>query len=173
MPRAVACGAPGWSFEDAEPGLTILHSGGRTIGADEHVWLAMISMNASDVHLDGEYAKGTAFGRPLVLGALTAAIVVGLSEPLAWPPDEASRGLARGWGSIRLTLAVGAGDTLRSASTVLSAEPDADGRGGRVRRRIVGLNQHGDEVAVIEDERDVPRRIALDKGLLTTVPSTG
>lgn len=158
MPELLAREVPDWAFEDARPGLTIVHPRGRTIGPDEHVWLALLTDNASDVHMDAEYARAMGFGRPMVLGALTVAVVVGLSEPLEWSPDAAARGASRGWRSIRLVRPVAAGDTIRSVSTILTAMPSADGRGGLVRRRITGRNQHDEDVATIEEEREVPRR---------------
>lgn len=147
-----------WSFEDAQPGLTIEHPGGRTIGSDEHGWLAMVSNNASDLHVDADYARTTAFGQPVVLGALTIAVVAGLAEPIEWSPADAGLGRSWGWISIRLTGPVFAGDTLRAESVILSGVSLADGRGGVVRRRIVGRNQRGEEVAAIEEERRVACR---------------
>jgi acyl dehydratase len=158
MGRSLAREEPGWAFEDARPGITIVHPHGRTIGSDEHVWLALVTSNASDVHMNAEYAGAMEFGRPVVLGALTVAIIVGLSEPLEWPPDAAARGVSLGWRSIRLFRPVAAGDTIRSVSTILTVTPGADGRGGLVRRRITGRNQDDEDVATIEEERQVPRR---------------
>jgi len=160
MLEGVPGAAQGWCFEDARPGTTIIHPRGRTIGADEHVWLALMTNNASDIHANADFAKGTPFGRAMVLGALTVAIVVALAEPLEWPPGDAARGRPRGWISIRLARAVEAGDTIVSVSTILSASPGEDGRGGRVQRRIVGRNQRAEDVAIIEEEREIPRRSA-------------
>jgi acyl dehydratase len=108
--------------------------------------------------MDAEYARTLGFGSPMVLGAFTVAVVVGLSEPVEWSPDAAARGVSRGWRSIRLVRPVAAGDTIRSVSTILTVMPSADGRGGFVRRRITGRNQHDEDVATIEEEREVPRR---------------
>ncbi len=158
----------GWSFEDVRPGLTIEHPGSRTIGSDEHIWLAMISNNASDLHGNADYARRTDFGQPVVLGALTVAVVLGLAQPVEWPPADAALGRSGGWISIRLAGPVFAGDTLRAESAILSVAPLADGRGGLVRRRIVGRNQHGEEVVTIDEERRIARRTERNKGLLTT-----
>lgn len=148
----------GWSFEDAQPGRTIEHPGGRTIGSDEHMWLAMVSNNASDLHVNADYARTTDFGQPVVLGALTVAVVAGLAEPIEWPPADALLGQSEGWVSIRLAGPVCAGDTLRAESAILSVVPLTDGVGGVVHRRIIGRNQHGEEVATIEEERRIARR---------------
>ncbi|MEA2609237.1 MAG: itaconyl-CoA hydratase, partial [Chloroflexota bacterium] len=116
----------GWSFDDARPGLTIEHPGGRTIGTDEHAWLAMVTNNASDLHGNVEYARTTEFGQPVVLGALAVAIVVGLGQPVEWPPADAARCQPAGWTRIRLTRAVSPGDTLRAVSTIVSVVPRRD-----------------------------------------------
>jgi acyl dehydratase len=161
-----------WAFEDAWPGVSIVHPRGRTIGSDEQASLAMLTDNASDVHLDATYGAATGFGRPLVLGALTVAIVVGMSEPVEWPAGEAARGRRIDWRSIRLVGPVAGGDTITTVSIVLATTPSPDGRGGLVRRRIVGRNQRAEPVVSIEEEREVPRRASANKGLLTTVSPT-
>ena len=66
-----------WTFDDAVVGSTIQHERARTIGADEHVWLAWVTNNASDLHGNADVAAGMEFGQPVVLGALVAAIVIG------------------------------------------------------------------------------------------------
>lgn len=155
-----------WAFEDAAVGLTVLHPGGRTIGADEHVWLAWITNNASDLHGNIDVAARVGFGRTVVLGALTAAIVTGLAEPAE--SADVARYRSNGWRSIRLGAPVFPGDTLRAESVILAAKPFEDGRGGIVRRLIVGRTQAGSEVVQIEEDRAVPARASvLNKGLLT------
>ncbi len=148
----------GWAFEDAQTGLTIQHPEGRTIGRDEHALLAMVSNNASDLHVNAEFARATDFGEPVVLGALTIAVVLGLAEPREWPAADAALDRSGGWVSMRLAAPVFGGDTLRAESTILSVVPMPDGRGGLVRRRIVGLNQRAEVVATIDEERTVPTR---------------
>lgn len=149
----VRAATSGWFLEDARPGVIIEHAGGRTIGLAEHAWLAMISNNASEVHGNADYARKTAFGQPVVLGALTVAVVAGLAEPIESAPADAVLGRPAGWSSIRLGSPVFAGDTLRAESTIESVVQLSHGRGGLVRRRIVGRNQRGEEVVSIEEER--------------------
>jgi acyl dehydratase len=148
----------GWWFEDAVAGATLVHPGGRTIGRDEHPLLALMTDNGSPVHTDAHRAGGTPFGEPLVLGALSVAIVVGLAAPAVGPPEMAARALPTGWRRIHLTRAVVAGDTLRAASTIRSAVPDVDGAGGIVDREIMGLDQRGATVVVMEDRSWAPLR---------------
>jgi acyl dehydratase len=146
----------GWWLEDATPGGTIQHPGGRTIAGDEHPRLAWLTDNASDIHGDVNRAAGGPFGQTLVLGALTAAVVVGLAEPATGPPVDAPRAVSDGWSSIVLAGLVMAGDTLVASSKVEDLTIDVDGRGGRVRRLIEGRNQRGEVVIRIRDERWAP-----------------
>lgn len=151
--------AAGWFLEDAVPGTVLLHPHGRTIDEAEHVWLAWITDNVSDVHGNADAASRTPWGQPIVLGALTAAIVIGLAAPAAG--DAATTGTAGwddGWISIRLTGAVVPGDTIRAESIVHARIPRTGPATGRVRRTIIGRNQRDEVIATIEESREVARR---------------
>lgn len=150
----------GWWLEDARPGEIIAHPGGRTIGADEHPRLAWLTDNASDVHGDAHRAASGPFGEPLVLGALTAAVVIGLAEPAVGPATMAGRAVAHGWQRIALTATVVAGDTISATSRIERVTPDGDARGGRIERVIEGRNQHGTIVVRVQEARWVPSRNA-------------
>jgi acyl dehydratase len=150
----------GWWLEDAVPGTVIRHPGGRTIGGAEHLWLAWLTYNISDIHGDARAAADTGWGRPLVLGMLTAAMVMGLAEPATPPPELAALVLPVAWRSIRLSAVVVPGDTLRSASIIDAVEAEPRAPVGLVRRTIEGYDQRGSLVAVVEEERTVPRRPA-------------
>lgn len=90
----------GWFLEDAVPGTTLHHPHGRTLDEAEHVWLAWITDNVSDVHGNADAASRAAWGQPIVLGALTAAIVIGLAHPGAGDPaTTGTAGWADGWSS--------------------------------------------------------------------------
>ena len=170
-PRRVA-DRRGWCLEDAVPGSVLRHPHGRTIGPAEHVWLAWITNNVSDVHGNADRAASGEFGGVVVLGALTVAIVAGLAEPAPFPAAEASRGLPAGWSSIALRAAVRPGDTISAASEFLGNEPGDDASGGLVHRRIIGSSQRGETLVVIEERRFVPSLATLNKGLLTTGSAT-
>lgn len=146
----------GWWLEDARPGSTIAHPGGRTLGADEHPRLAWLTDNASDVHGDAHRAASGPFGEPLVLGALTAAVVIGLAEPAVGSAADAGRAVAHGWRRIALTATVEAGDTVSASSRIERVTADEDRRGGRIERIIEGRNQHGAVVVRVEESRWVP-----------------
>jgi itaconyl-CoA hydratase len=138
----------GWWFGDAVAGRSIVHPGARTIGADEHVWLAWMTVNASDLHGNADRAASGPFGRPVVLGALTAAIVIGLATPGGQGLIPSADG-GTGWRAIRLGRPVFAGDTLRAVSEVHASQPDGDG--GFVERTIRGLSQSDEVVVTIEE----------------------
>jgi acyl dehydratase len=158
LPGAGPGAQRGWWLEDATPGGILRHPGGRTIGEAEHVWLAWVTHNVSDLHGNAQGARRSGWDGPLVLGMLSAAIVIGLAEPAVPPPDLAGLGLSRGWRSIRLAAAVRPGDTLRAESEVTAVRSRPEDASGNVRRTIRGYDQRGTVVAVIEEDREVPRR---------------
>ena len=149
----------GWWLEDALPGTTIVHPGGRTISEAEHVWLAWVTHNLSDIHGNADAARRTEWGEPLVLGMLTAAIVIGLAEPATGPPETVAEATGSGWDWIRLEHVVTAGDTLRAESSIEQVEPAGKSGYGIVRRTIIGLNQDGFKVVRIRERRGVPTRL--------------
>jgi acyl dehydratase len=160
-PRRVLAGADtGWWLEDAVPGTTIRHPHGRTLDEAEHVWLAWVTHNISDVHGDRHATARGPFGGPLVLGALVGAIVIGLAEPAVPDPTLVGATLTPGWRAIRLTGPVRAGDTLRAVSRFDAVRP-ADIPGvGLVTRTVTGLDQAGRTVVRIEEvDRPVAGRM--------------
>jgi acyl dehydratase len=163
-PRVSIPGAQtGWWLEDAVPGTTIRHPHGRTIDEGEHVWLAWVTHNLSDVHGDRHAAARGPFGEPLVLGALTAAIVIGLAEPAVPGPGLAAAALGTGWRAIRLSGPVVAGDTLFARSRIEAVRAAPEPGVGLVTRTIEGIDQAGRVVATIEEvDRPVTERPAID-----------
>lgn len=148
----------GWTLLDAIPGRTIRHPGGRSIGEAEHVWLAWLTHNISDVHGNADASARTAWGQPLVLGMLTAAVVIGLAEPATGPPATAARSIGQGWDGITLERAVLAGSTLSAESHIEHVEPVAEGADVLVRRTILGKDQTGAVVVRIRETRHLPAR---------------
>jgi acyl dehydratase len=164
MGQPVTGAQTGWWLEDAVPGSVIRHPHGRTIEETEHVWLAWVTHNLSDVHGDRHATAQGPFGGPLVLGALVVAIVIGLAEPAVPDPPLAVATLPAGWRAIRLTGPVRAGDTLR-ARTRIEAVREATLSGlGLVTRTISGLDQGGNVVVEIEEvDRPVAARGAAGR----------
>jgi 2-methylfumaryl-CoA hydratase len=171
--RIVPGAEDGWYLEDAVAGAVLRHPHGRTIGSGEHVWLAWVSDNASDLHGNADRASRGAFGGPIVLGALSVAIVAGLAEPAGGSPATWTVARLTGWHEIRLLRAVLPGDTLRAESTIVGLVGSPEALGGLVRRRVSGRDQRGDEVLTIDETCWAPRRDTLNKGLLTPVVPPG
>jgi acyl dehydratase len=155
-PETAAIGQRGWWFDDATPGSTVRHRGGRTVSADEHARLAWLTDNASDIHGDEHRAAAGTFGEPVVLGALSAAIVIGLAGPASGAPAAVTRALPGGWRRIALRGLVRAGDTLYASSTFHATQAEVGG--GLVERTIEGRNQRGEIVVVIEEQCWAPGR---------------
>ena len=151
-----------WRLEDAVPGTILEHPGSRRIGRDEHILLAWLMNNASQVHGNLHRAAEGPFGTPLVLGALSVAIVVGLAAPAAPEPAMAGRSLPQGWRHVALIGPVLPGDTLVASSSIVRAEPDADRTGGRVERIVIGRSGRGDVIRIEETlwapSRSIPRQ---------------
>lgn len=143
------------------PGTVIRHPHGRTLDEAEHVWLAWVTHNLSDVHGDAHATASGSFGGPLVLGALTAAIVIGLAEPAAPDPALVSATMTPGWRVIRLLGPVRPGDTLRAESRIDTVRLAVVPGVGLVTRTITGFDQADRPVVVVEEEdRPVARRSA-------------
>ncbi|MDR7554793.1 MAG: MaoC family dehydratase [Armatimonadota bacterium] len=161
---------PGWEgrfYEDFEVGDVYRSRMGRTITDTDNIWFSLLTANPNQIHFNAEYARRTAFGRPLVNSILTLGIVVGLSAD-----DVSQNGVALGWEEIRLPHPVYAGDTLYAETEVLDKrESRSRPEWGIVRVRTRGLNQDG--VVVIEYTRTVmvwKRDAAPRRGLFPTPP---
>lgn len=149
----------GWCVEDARAGGLIVHPGARTLMGDEHPRLAWLTENASPVHGNAHRMADSPFGEPLVLGALSVAVVIGLSSAATCTPDLAGRASAA-WSRIALLAPVLAGDTLRAVSLIRHVDLGDDGLGGLVERTIEGHNQRGEIVVRVDEIGWAPTRAA-------------
>ena len=132
---------PGWTgrlFEDFAVGDVYHHPFGRTVTETDNQWFTLLTQNVAKIHLDREFAAGTAFGRTLVNSALTLALVTGQSTI-----DLSMNVFANlGWDEVRLPEPVFEGDTIHSRSTVLELRPSVSRSDvGVVTVRSDGLNQ--------------------------------
>jgi acyl dehydratase len=142
-------------FEDFTVGDVYRHELGRTITAADNVWLTLLTMNTSPLHVDAHYAEQTAFGRPLVDSTFTLALVTGQSVA-----DVSRHAMANlGWDRVRLPNPLFEGDTVYSQSEVLSARPsESRDDVGIVTVRTVGFTQTGAVVITFERTIMVYRR---------------
>ncbi|MSO82046.1 MAG: MaoC family dehydratase [Acidobacteria bacterium] len=145
---AIKQGWTGRVFEDFEVGDTYEHPLGRTVIDADNIWFSSMTMNTNPIHVDGEYASRTEFGRRLMNSCFTLALVTGQSVT-----DLTQNAVANlGWDEVRLPHPLFEGDTVYSRSEVLEArESKSRPKVGIVRVRTTGVNQQG--VPVIEFQR--------------------
>jgi itaconyl-CoA hydratase len=130
----------GRHYEEFNVGDVYEHRPGRTISETDNTWFTLLTMNTHPMHFDAEYAKASEFGRCIVCSPFTVALLVGMSVT-----DVSQKAIANlGWGDIKLTHPVFAGDTLYAASEVLGKRESASRPGaGLVTVSTTGTNQHG------------------------------
>ena len=136
-------------FEDFTVGDVLQHARGKTVNEMDGVLITNLVMNTAQSHFNEDSMKDSPFGRRIVFGGVTIAMVIGLAMQ-----DTGEQALAElSLDKIRLRQSVFHGDSLYAFSEVLetseSDRPDA----GIVRFRHTGLNQ--DDKVVFEGERRV------------------
>lgn len=124
------------NFEDLPAGQVLEHARGKTVTEMDNVLLTHLVMNTSQGHFNEDRMRETEFGRRLVFGGVTTAIVVGLATQ-----DTGENALSElGLDQIRFPAPVFHGDTLYAFSEVVATEeadrPDA----GVVTFRHWGVN---------------------------------
>ncbi len=125
-------------YEDFKVGDIYEHRPGRTITQAENISFTLLTMNTHPLHFDEQYAKASEFGRCIVCSPFTVALMVGMSVT-----DVSQKAIANlGWGDIRLTHPVFAGDTLYAESEVIEKrESNSRPNAGLVTVRTTGFNQ--------------------------------
>jgi acyl dehydratase len=144
----------GLYFEEFSEGQVFEHAMTRTVTETDNVLFTTMTMNPQPLHLDAEFAKTTEFGRPLVNSIFTLGLVIGISVgDTTLGTTVANLGMS----DVRFPKPVFHGDTVHVRSTVMSIRKSKSrGDAGIVEFEHVGLNQHGDTVAIC-------RRAALMK----------
>ena len=142
---------PGWTgrvYEDFAVGDIYEHPLGRTILDADNIWFTCLTMNANPIHVDGEYARQTEFGKRLVNSCFTLSLVTGQSVI-----DLTMNAVANlGWDHVMLPHPVFEGDTIYSRSEVLETrESKSRPKVGLVKVKTTGVNQDG--TTVIEFSR--------------------
>jgi acyl dehydratase len=127
-------------YEDFELGQILEHPVGRTILAEDNVWLSLLTMNTNPLHFDYHYSAKTEFGKPLVDSCITLAIL----------SQDGFMNL--GWDDVIMPHPVFDGDTIYSKNEVLEKrESETHSDRGVVRVKTTGVNQNG--VTVMEFKR--------------------
>ncbi len=107
---------PGLYFEEFSAGQTFQHPIRRTITETDNVLLTTMTHNPASLHLDAEYMKSTAFGKPLVNSCLTLGMMVGISV------NDTTHGTTvanLGFDKVRFPAPLFCGDTIRIETEVL------------------------------------------------------
>lgn len=136
-------------FEDFAVGAVYEHARGKTVTEMDGVLITNLVMNTAQGHFNEHRMVQGPFGRRIVFGGVTAAMVIGLAMQ-----DTGEHALAEmGLDKVRFRAPVFHGDTLYAYTEVLETReadrPDA----GIVRFRHQGYNQDG--ALVFEGERTV------------------
>jgi len=141
----------GQYFEDLIVGKRIRHANGRTVTEMDNVLFSALTMNTQPLHLNEDFASHTQFGKRIVNGLFTLALVVGLSVS---DLTEGTIVANLGYDRINHPNPVYHGDTVYAESEVLEkresrSRPDCG---------VVRLKQWGkkpDGTVVIELERSI------------------
>ena len=134
---------PGKFYEQWHVGEVIEHPLRRTVTETDNLLFTTMTHNPQPLHLDAEAAKASEFGRILVNGTFTFALMVGLTVA------ETTMGTLianLGYDKLAMPKPVFIGDTLRASSEVLEMrESKSRPAAGLVTWRHRMLNQR-DEV---------------------------
>jgi acyl dehydratase len=142
-------------FEDFQIGDVYEHRPGKTVTEYDNHLFTMLTLNTHPIHFDAEYAKGSEFGRNLVVSPYTLALLIGMSVT-----DCSQKAIANlGMDAVKFTAPVFAGDTLYAESEVLAKRESASRPGqGIVTIRTLGKNQDGILVCTFDRNMLIPAR---------------
>jgi acyl dehydratase len=106
----------GRNYEAFEVGEVLIHTLRRTVTETDNLLITTLTHNPQPLHLDAEYAAGTEFGRILVNGLFTFALMVGASV------EDTTLGVLvanLGYDAVAMPAPVFIGDTLHFETTVI------------------------------------------------------
>ena len=134
----------GRSYEQWKVGDHIVHDLRRTVTETDNLLVTTLTHNSQPLHLDADYAAGTEFGRIVVNGLFTFALMVGVSVG-----DTTLGTLVANLGYDKVTMPkpVFIGDTLRVETEVVELRPSKSRpEAGIVTFRHRAFNQRGEMV---------------------------
>lgn len=142
-------------FEDFVVGDVYEHRPGKTVTEYDNHLFTLLTLNTHPLHFDAEYAKGSEFGRNLVVSTYTLALLIGMSVT-----DCSQKTIANlGMDEVKFTAPVFAGDTLYAESEVLAKRESASRPGqGIVTIRTLGKNHRGETVCTFVRNMLIPGR---------------
>jgi acyl dehydratase len=130
-------------YEGFSEGDRIEHDRRRTVSESDNQRFCDMTMNQQPLHLDAEFAAGTAFGERVVNGLYTMSLAVGLTIP---ETTDGTIVANLSYDDVSHPAPVFHGDTLRAVSTVTNARETSDGDRGVVTMRVETFNQHDELV---------------------------
>ena len=131
-------------FDQWQVGDRIVHALRRTVTETDNLLISTLTHNPQPLHLDAEAAGASEFGRILVNGTFTFALMIGISVG-----DTTLGTLVAnlGYDEVRMPSPVFIGDTLRAETEVVALRPSKSRPGqGVVTFRHVMLNQRDETV---------------------------
>ncbi|AQH04602.1 acyl dehydratase (plasmid) [Burkholderia sp. KK1] len=144
-------------WEDMTPGLQF-ETSSRTVTEADVVSFAALSADYNRVHVDAEYAAGTAWGTRIAHGMLVASIMSGLNTRTVVNQllEPSLVGMLET--SFRFPRPTLIGDTIKVSIEVTGRRETSNAARGIVEFRRVALNQHGDVVCECLVKMMVSRR---------------
>ena len=128
------------AYDDWQVGDRIEHPIRRTVTETDNLLISALTHNPQPLHLDASYAAGTEFGRIVVNGTFTFALMIGLSVA---ETTLGSLVANLGYDKVVMPLPVFIGDTLRATSEVTALrESRSRPEAGLVTFRHELRNQH-------------------------------
>ena len=139
---------PGKFYDDLHVGMTIEHSLGRTITETDNILFNAMTMNTQPLHLNEDFSQKTQFGKRIVNGILTFAVVIGITV------NDLTAGTIianLGYEKVEHPKPVFHGDTIYAETKILDmresrSKPDR----GIVKMQHTGRNQMGEVVCTVE-----------------------
>lgn len=134
-------------FDEWQVGDRIVHDLRRTVTETDNLLISTLTHNPQPLHLDAEAAGASEFGRIVVNGTFTFALLVGISVG-----DTTLGTLVAnlGYDEVRMPSPVFIGDTLRAETEVVELRPSRSRPGqGIVTFRHVMLNQRDETVCTM------------------------
>ena len=130
-------------FDQWRVGDQISHEIRRTVTETDNLLISALTHNPQPLHLDAEYAKSTEFGRIVVNGTFTFALLIGLSVG-----DTTLGTLVANLGYDKVVMAkpVFVGDTVRAETEVLEVRASASRPGAGVVTFAHRMRNQKDEI---------------------------
>lgn len=131
-------------FEEWSVGDTLVHAIRRTVTETDNLLISTLTHNPQPLHIDAEYAAGTEFGKIVVNGTFTFALMVGLTV------EDTTLGTLvanLGYDKLRMPKPVFIGDTLHAETEIMELRAsESRPNAGIVTFAHRAINQHGEVV---------------------------